>query len=175
MTDPNFWDDDKTGLVTNDVNSPVVNFKNINVLTDYFAGVQLRAPSGDVRHIILTEQGFTAMNQAGQDIQELQAAAFAYSYYLVDSNPYIEAYILSRQVDAPSEVNTNKLAFGLWSCDMSQPNKIVSVQRRKIWQVFRDIDKKKDTLEATEFAKSIIGINKWSDIVPNFKWRAQEK
>lgn len=175
MTDPNFWDDDKTGLVTNDVNSPVVNFKNINVLTDYFAGVQLRAPSGDVRHIILTEQGFTAMDQAGQDIQELQAAAFAYSYYLVDSNPYIEAYILSRQVDAPSEVNTNKLAFGLWSCDMSQPNKIVSVQRRKIWQVFRDIDKKKDTLEATEFAKSIIGINKWSDIVPNFKWRAQEK
>ena len=45
----------------------------------------------------------------------------------------------------------------------------------KIWQVFRDIDKKNSTLEASEFAKSLIGINKWSDVVPNFKWKNLEK
>ena len=57
---------------------------------------------------------------------------------------------------------------------MDQPNLIVATKRRKIWQVFRDVDKKDDTREATEFAKEIIGIEKWSDVIPNFKWRNLE-
>ena len=92
----------------------------------------------------------------------------------MDSNPYIDAYILSRQVDAPSEVSQG-LAFGLWTCDMSKPDQIIPQQRRKIWEVFRDIDNSKRTLVITEFAKSIIGIDKWSDVIPNFKWRNQEQ
>ena len=51
----------------------------------------------------------------------------------------------------------------------------MATKRKKIWQVFRDIDKKNSTLEASEFAKSLIGINKWSDVVPNFKWKNLEK
>lgn len=174
MTDAIFWDDAKTGLITNDLNSPVVNFINLNVLTDYLATPAFQKPNGEVRNIMLTEEGFTATNAAGDDLSQIQAAAYAYSYYLVDSNPYIDAYILSRQVDAPSEVNQG-LAFGLWSCDMSQPDQIVPQRRRKIWEVFRDIDNSKRTLETTEFAKDIIGIHKWSDVVPNFKWRNQEQ
>ena len=174
MTDAIFWDDAKTGLITNDLNSPVVNFINLNVLTDYLATPAFQKPNGEVRNIMLTEEGFTATNAAGDDLSQIQAAAYAYSYYLVDSNPYIDAYILSRQVDAPSEVNQG-LAFGLWSCDMSQPDQIVPKRRRKIWEVFRDIDNSKYTLETTEFAKDIIGIHKWSDVVPNFKWRNQEQ
>lgn len=93
---------------------------------------------------------------------------------MVDSNPHIDAYILSRQVDAPLEVRSG-LSFGLWECSMDRGDDIVATRRRKIWQVFRDIDKKKYTLESTEFAKSIIGIEKWSDVVPNFRWRSLEK
>ena len=174
LSEPEFWDDAATGLITTDFNSPVINFANLNVLTDYMAQEAFRAPSGEVRHIILTEQGFTAYSATKGYVPELQAAAYAYSYYLVDSNPYIDAYTVSRQVDAPSEVNAG-LRFGLWECDMNQPNLIVATKRRKIWQVFRDIDKKNATLEATEFAKEIIGIEKWSDVIPNFKWRNLEQ
>lgn len=174
MTEPEFWDDDKTGLIKNDFNSPVINFKNLTTLTDYMAQDSLKSPTGQVRHIILTEQGFTARTQTGQDVSQVQAAAYAYSYYMVDSNPYIDAYILSRQVDAPLEVRSG-LAFGLWACDMNKGDDIVATRRRKIWQVFHEIDKKKSTLETTEFAKSIIGIQKWSDVIPNFKWKALEK
>ena len=99
-----------------------------------------------MRHIILTEQGFTSYSPTRGDIPEIQAAAYAYSYYLVDSNPYIDAYTVSRQVDAPSEAKQG-LKFGLWECDMNQPDKIVATKRKKIWQVFRDIDKKNSTLE----------------------------
>ena len=174
LSEPEFWDDAATGLITTDFNSPVINFANLNVLTDYMAQEAFRAPSGEVRHIILTEQGFTAYSATKGYVPELQAAAYAYSYYLVVSNPYIDAYTVSRQVDAPSEVNAG-LRFGLWECDMNQPNLIVATKRRKIWQVFRDIDKKNATLEATEFAKEIIGIEKWSDVIPNFKWRNLEQ
>lgn len=174
LTEPEFWDNEKTGLITNDYNSPVINFKNLNTLTDYMAQDCLKSPTGHVRHIILTEQGFTATSEARGNVSQIQAAAYAYSYYMVDSNPYIDAYILSRQVDAPLEVRSG-LSFGLWECAMDRGDDIVATRRRKIWQVFRDIDKKKYTMETTEFAKSIIGIGKWSDVIPNFRWKSLEK
>ena len=121
MTDAIFWDDANTGLITNDVNSPVVNFINLNVLTDYLATPAFQKPNGEVRNIMLTEEGFTATNANGDDLSQIQAAAYAYSYYLVDSNPYIDAYILSRQVDAPSEVSQG-LAFGHRVCQVHHRN-----------------------------------------------------
>lgn len=172
MTEPEFWDDAATGTITNDANSPIINFANINVLTDYLAGAAYRTPSYGVRHVILTEEGFTSKSPTRGNIPEIQAAAYAYSYYLVDSNPYIDAYILSRQVDAPEE---GDLQFGLWEADRTQTTKHIATKRKKIWQVFKNIDKKEQTLENTEFAKSIIGISKWSDVIPNFKWRNLEK
>lgn len=173
MIEPEFWDDAQTGLITTDFDSPIINFANLGVLTDYFAQDSLRNAAGQVRHIILTEQGFSAKSHSRGDVPYIQAAAFAYSYYLVDSNPYIDAYLLSRQVDAPSEA-AQGISFGLWTCDMNQPNLIVASQRRKIWQVFKHIDNPNSTLANSEFAKEIIGIEKWSDVVPNFKWRRQE-
>ena len=45
--------------------------------------------------------------------------------------------------------------------------------RKPVWTVFRVIDRK-SSLEYTEFAKEIIGIEKWSDVIPNFKWKRYE-
>ena len=174
MTEPEFWDDTATGLVTESADSPIVNFANLHVLTDYLNQDSMKTASGEVRHVILTEEGFTAQSLTRGDVSDIQAAAFAYSYYIVDSNPYIDAYILSRQVDAPSEVRAG-LSFGLWSCDMNQGNEIVAVKDRKLWRVFHDIDQKRYTLETSNFAKSIIGINKWSDVIPNFRWKSLEQ
>lgn len=173
MIEPEFWDDAQTGLVTESSDSPIINFANLHVLTDYLTQDSMRNADGQVRHIILTEQGFSARSNTRGDVPYIQAAAFAYSYYLVDSNPYIDAYLLSRQVDAPSEA-AQGISFGLWTCDMNQPNLIVAAQRRKIWQVFKHIDNPNSTLENSEFAKEIIGIEKWSDVIPNFKWSRQE-
>ena len=173
LTEPEFWDDDQTGLIRQDANSPVINLKNLNVLTDYMQNGVLRNPNGQVRHIILSEQGFTSVSATRGENADLQAAAIAYAYYIADSNPYIDAFIMSRQVDAPSEAKSS-LNFGLWKCDMNQGNAIVPTMRKKAWTIYKNIDNRKTTLETTEFAKSIIGINKWSDVIPNFRWRSQE-
>lgn len=174
LTEPEFWDDDQTGLITYDSNSPVVNLKNLNVLTDYMENGPLLGRDGKVRHIILSEQGFTSVSATRGENHDLQAAAIAYAYYIADSNPYIDAFIMSRQVDAPSEAAASQ-NFGLWRCDMNRPDDIVPTMKKKSWSIYKYIDNRKMTLETTEFAKSIIGIEKWSDVIPNFKWRSLEK
>ncbi|MEG0566583.1 MAG: DUF5722 domain-containing protein, partial [Hungatella sp.] len=42
LTEPEFWDDDQTGLIRNDPSSNVINFKNLSVLTDYLQKPELR-------------------------------------------------------------------------------------------------------------------------------------
>ena len=169
MTEPEFWDDAQTGLVSYSNTSPIVNFANLSVLTDYMQRSEMRDRNGSVRHIILSEEGFTSQSATRGAVEELQAAAFAYAYYIVDSNPYIDAFIMSRQIDAPSEVKQS-MAFGLWTTDQTEDVSIMPAKRKYIWPVFKNIDRQQDTLEATAFAKKILGINKWSDIIPNFKW-----
>ena len=170
LTEPEFWDDDQTGLIKNDPSSPVINFSNLSVLTDYLQLSEMRMADGNVRHVILSEQGFTSHSATRGKNTDLQAAAFAYAYYITDNNPYIDAFIMSRQVDAPAEAK-DSLNFGLWECNMNTPNQINPTKRKKIWTVFKWIDNKKESLGITEFAKPIIGINKWSDVIPNFKYK----
>ncbi len=173
LTEPEFWDDDQTGLIKYDASSPVINLRNLSVLTDYLQQSHFLDSTGQVRSVILSEQGFTSVSATRGMNQDLQAAAIAYAYYIADSNPHIDAFIMSRQVDAPLEAK-DSLYFGLWNCDLTKPDQILPTTRKKSWSVYKNIDNRKTTLESTEFAKSIIGIEKWSDVIPNFKWRAQE-
>ena len=173
MTEPEFWNDTETGLITADAASPVINMINLNVLTDYLQQSQFLDTKGQVRSVILSEQGFTSTSLTRGKVEELQAAAIAYAYYIADSNPYIDAFIMSRQVDAPVEVNTS-CSFGLYSCDMSQPNDIVPTMPKPSWNVYKNIDNRRTTLETTEKYKQYIGIEKWSDVIPNFRWRNLE-
>lgn len=167
MTEPEFWDDDQTGMVNDTFDSPIINFKNLTVLTDYFQRPELLDKNGSVRHIILSEEGFTAMSATRGAVFDIQAAAYAYAYFLVDANPYIDAFILNRQVDAVSEYNAS-CAFGLWTVDTSREDKVIAVFNRPLHLVFRYIDTKK-ALRYTEFAKEIIGIESWSEVIPGFK------
>ncbi len=174
LTEPEFWDDFSTGLVTWSEDSPIVNIANLSVLTDYFQRSEMLDSSGEVRHIILSEQGFTSNSATRGECEELQAAAIAYAYYIVDSNPYIDAFIMSRQVDAPSEAEQSA-SFGLYSCDMSRTDRHVPTHMKKSYEVYRYIDKSAKTLEVTEFAKAIIGIDNWYDVIPNFRWENLER
>lgn len=173
MTEPEFWDDDQTGLIAYHADSPVVNLKNLNVLTDYMEQNFMRRADGQVRNIILSEQGFTSKSATRGNNYDLQAAAIAYAYYIADSNPDIDAFIMSRQVDAPAETKSS-LNFGLWHCDESKPNAIEPTMRKKSWSVYKNIDNKKATLETTKFARELLEIQKWSDVIPNFRWKSLE-
>ncbi len=168
LTEPEFWDDGLTGRAVDSIDTPIVNFNNLHILTDHLQQAQLLDKNGDVRHIILSEQGFTSRSATRGDVEQIQAAALAYAYFIADSNPYIDAVLMHRQVDHVSEVNAY-VAVGLWECDMSSPHVIRPTMRKKAWEVFKYMDTNQ-AVERTDFAREIIGIEKWSDVIPDFRW-----
>lgn len=166
-TEPEFWDDYETGELNDTENSPIVSLINMHILTDHLCRPEFLTASGEVRHIIFSEQGFTSNSATRGYVYDNQAAAFAYAYYLVDANPYIDAFIISRQVDSLDETKAG-CYFGIWTVDESSPRQVIAVMPKNIHTVFKYIDTK-NSLKYTEFAKEIIGISKWSDVIPNFK------
>lgn len=147
LTEPKIWKSHK--LVTHKADTSMMTMANIEVLTNYMQQEQFLNAEGEVRSIILSEQGYTSTGG-----EAVQAAAFAYAYYKVANNPYIDGFLLNRETDAGEEV-AQGLAFGLNRPDGSH---------KQIYNVFKYIDTQNHA-EYTEFAKSIIGISSWNEIL----------
>lgn len=101
MTWPKFWDlsGEAGELVLETEDTSMVTIYNIDVITSYLQKQEFLMPDGEVRPVLLSEMGFTSTY--GEDVQ---AAAFAYAYYIAENNQYIDAMILSRETDAAEEV-----------------------------------------------------------------------
>lgn len=162
LTDPDFTDDN----VSNSQSTPIVTFKNLNVLTDFLQGSSMRNPDGSVKHVILSEQGFTSVDSYGRDVSEKQAAMFAYAYYIVDANPYIDSLILNRHVDHPVEVSQN-INFGLWETDLSDSTGENPSTKKEIWEIFKYIDTNQST-EITQPILKQLGSSNWSNLISGY-------
>lgn len=152
LTNAAFWN---TGayykkLTVDSVDTAMINMKNVHVVTDYLQREDFLTDAGEARHVLLSEQGFTS-SSGGEGVQ---AAAFAYAYYIAEANSQINGFLLNRQTDAPEEV-AQGLAFGLNYSNGSH---------KKVYNVFKHIDTA-ESQNATEFAKSILGISDWSSVI----------
>ena len=137
LTRVNYWNQnyDKS------IDAPVLTSMNLSTVTDFLKQVEYLDRGGDVRSISVTELGFTSLSG-----EKLQAAAFAYCYYIIEDNPYIEAFIMNRQTDAMEEIKQG-LAFGIYNLDRTP---------KFIYEVFRDIDTNKGR-DNVAFMLNIIG------------------
>lgn len=137
LTRVNYWSQtyDKT------VDAPLLTLMNLRTLTDFLCQKEYLDRNGEVRSITVTELGFSSTSG-----EKLQAAAFAYCYYIIDANPYVKAFIMNRQTDSPEEVKQG-LAFGIY--DLDQTSKF-------ILNIFKNIDteESKDNLD---FMLNILG------------------
>ena len=109
LTRVNYWSQeyDKTRDATH------LSVMNLNVLTDLLSEEAFLDRSGEVRSVKITELGFSSGSG-----ERLQAAAFAYCYCIVEANPYVDAFLMNRQTDAPEEVKVG-LSFGVYEYDHS--------------------------------------------------------
>lgn len=139
----------RMNLVTNSADTRMVTIQNIHVITDYLQREEFKNPYGESRSVILSEQGFNSLSGQG-----VQAAAFAYAYYIAEANSHIDGFLLNRQTDAAAEV-AQGMAFGINNADGSH---------KQIYNVFKHIDGP-DSYSVTDFAKGIIGISSWSDVI----------
>ena len=124
---------------------------NLGVLTDFLKQDKYLNQYNEVRSITITELGFTSLYG-----EKLQAAAFAYCYYIVNDNPYIDAFIMNRQTDAPEEIKQG-LAFGIYNYDQSD---------KYIKEVFQYID----TPKAEEYSEFMLPILNASSIEEALEW-----
>lgn len=157
LFDPKTWEDT---TATDSFDTRRITFKNLQVLTQYLQQASMTY-EGAQRHVILSEQGFHSGGNTPEE-QRIQAAAYAYAYYKVKSLPGIDAFILHRHVDHAGEGGLN---LGLWTNMKGQTAE--ADQPKVIYDVFKQIDTV-NSLEATAFAKSIIGVDDWSEAIPGF-------
>mgnify|MGYP001050597567 CR=1 FL=1 len=130
-------------------NTPVITIKNLHVLTDYLQKPEMLTEDGEVRHLILSEMGYTSSQG-----QELQAASFVYAYKMIEANQYVDSMLFSRETDAPSEV-AQGLDLGL--CTLGGG-------RKSIYEAYKYVDSA-ESAKYTDFALRVIGISSWSEVI----------
>lgn len=121
LSDPIFADDPSA---TDSPNAPIINMKNLHVLTNFMQQAEYLSPAGTVRHLILSEQGFNSSFG-----EELQAQALAAAYEAAKANPYVEGFFLNREIDLPGgEMGFN---FGLIGPD--------GVTRKQAYETYKNL------------------------------------
>lgn len=149
LTSVQTWASSK--YVKNSADTSMVTMANIHVVTDYLEKEEFLTTDGEVRSVILSEQGYTSLKGEQQ-----QAAAIVHAYKIAEANQHIDSIIFSRQTDAIEEI-AQGLALGINHPDGSH---------KYAYNIFKYMDT--DQQESyTDFAKSIIGISDWSEIVKN--------
>ncbi len=159
MQDPYIWNDT---VPTEDFNTQRITFKNLQVLPAYLSQKQFLY-HGQLRTINLTEQGFTSSDPYDLQSQKVQAAAYCYAYYKARFTAGIESFIYHRHVDFTGE----GIWVGLWNnvAGSNVPN--APYQHKYIYDVFQKIDTAASE-EVSAFALPIIGVDRWSDVIPGF-------
>lgn len=139
----------RMNLVSNSADSRMVTIQNIHVVTDYLQREEFLNPMGESRSVILSELGFTSTSGQG-----VQAAALAYGYKIAAANKHIDGFLLNRHVDAHAEL-AQGLALGICNVDGSH---------KQAYNLYKHIDGP-GAEEASAFAKGIIGISSWSEVI----------
>lgn len=156
LTKPAFWLD----KVSNSTDTRFVSMKNIGAVTGY-----LREKYGSRVRVILSEQGFTSKS-AGKTTEFIQAAAFAYAYYISEFDDLIDAFIMHRHVDHQEEVRQG-LNLGIWTTAKGKTE--YASRQKTIWKVFKYIDTT-ESENVSAFALKQIGLKSWKNAIPGFSW-----
>ncbi len=147
LTTPYTWNSSK--YVKHSLDTSMVTMANIEVVTNYLEQEEFLTEDGEVRSVSLSELGYTS--SAGETVQ---AAAIVYAYKKAAANEHIDAILFSRQTDAPEEI-AQGLALGINHTDGSH---------KYVYQVYKYMDTDQSD-QYTGFAKNMIGISDWSQIV----------
>jgi hypothetical protein len=112
LRNPATWNDRQ---VTDDFDTPLITPKNIAVLDRWMHRDDMRDAEGNVRGVLLSEQGFNSPDYSDES-QRLQAAAYLYMWPKLRKLNSVEAFHNHRWVDHPHEggllLGLRKLAEG---------------------------------------------------------------
>lgn len=150
-------------VTTESEKSVTITMNNIEVLVEFMKQDAFLNKNGEVRSIILSEQGYTSNSNLYGQCEAQQAASMVYAYYKAEMIDELDAFIYFLQADTEAAALGNDYyLFGLWGID-SEGNYYPKMS----YDVFRVMDTK-DSLEQLSYIKDILGIKNWKDVINNF-------
>lgn len=153
LFEPKSWLDRKVDFT---FNTPLITFKNIEVLDAWVKQPHTYYLGKHRRTIHLSEQGTNSMDYTSKSLQE-QAAGMAYAWKKIKDLETIEAFQYHNWMDHRGE---GGLRIGL---RRFPDDKEMPAGKKPIWYVFRDMGTEREDA-AFRFAKKIIGITDWEEV-----------
>ncbi len=95
------------GNLKHSQSTPYISVQNIDVVTDFLCQKDFLSPTGQVRTVKLSEQGYTSHTGESE-----QAVAITYAILVANNNRFIDGIIISREKDDYGEI-TQGLQMGL--------------------------------------------------------------
>jgi len=153
LFEPKAWLDKKCDFT---FETPLITYKNIEVLDAWVRQKRTFFRGRSQRTLHLTEQGLNSPDYGERALRE-QAAGMAYAWKKIKLLDSIESFHYHNWIDNRHE---GGLRIGL---RRFPDDKQAPLGKKPIWYVYAKLDTAEEDA-ACEFAKSVIGINNWSQI-----------
>ena len=154
LFEPKAWLDDQA---TFDYNTPLVTFKNLEVLDAWIKQPRAQYKGKEKRTLYLSEQNPNSKDYSGEALKE-QAAGMAYALKKMEACSGIDAYQMHGWFDQRAEGGL-RIGIRRFRDDETDPG-----GRKPAWFVFQAFGTDKEE-EVFEFAKPVIGIDNWNQII----------
>ncbi len=154
LREPKAWRDRRA---TFDFGTPLITFKNLEVLDAWVKVPAHRFLGREVRSVHLSEQGPNSRDYSAEALAE-QAASLAYVWQKVRALESIEAFQFHNWADHRREGGL-RLGLRRFPDDEEAP-----LAPKPIWHVYRALDTAGEA-EATAFALSLVGVHAWDEVV----------
>lgn len=132
------WEDKK---VSDDFDTPLITAQNLEVLGRFLEQPSMRNQAGDVRGVLLSEQGFHTDSYADES-QNRQAGSLWWTMQKVRQMPWIESFIYHRWIDHPKE---GGLMLGLRTLPTKQDP---GGKRKRSWYLYQAIGTDREAMAA---------------------------
>lgn len=154
LFEPKAWLDDQA---TFDYNTRLITFKNLEVLDAWIKQPRALYQGKQKRTLYLSEQNPNSKDYSEEALQE-QAAGMAYALKKLESCTGIDAYQMHGWFDQRGEGGL-RIGVRRFPDDETDPS-----GRKPAWFVFQAFGTDKED-EVFEFAKKIIGIDSWDQVM----------
>jgi hypothetical protein len=156
LNEPKTWNDTKA---TFGINSPLVTFKNLEVIDHWIRKTENRYLSTHKRTLWLSENGTNSRSYSNDDLRE-QAAGFAYAWKKLSLLEGIDAIQWHNWIDNRTEFGL-RIGLRRFPDDETEPG-----GAKPVWYAYQAAGTERED-EVFEPYKSIIGIQQWSEIMHN--------
>ncbi len=153
LTEPKTWNDSKA---TFSMNSPLVTFKNLEVLDAWIKKPENRFGGTEKRTLWLSENGTNSRTYSDADLKD-QAAGFAYAWKKLKTLDGIDGIQWHNWIDNRSEFGL-RIGLRRFPDDETDPG-----GRKPVWYLYQAAGTAQEDA-AFEPYKAIIGIQNWDEV-----------